>query len=63
MDPARVDDVYVDALRPELLLLINRVDEGHKTAGNDTESGYAVVNVVSRKHVLSEAILELPPLL
>jgi hypothetical protein len=38
MDPARIDDVHVDALRPELLLLINRVDEGHETDGHDAGS-------------------------
>jgi hypothetical protein len=63
VNPARVDDVHVDALRPELLLLINRVDEGHETDGHDAGLGYEVVSVVSEKHVLSEAILELPPLL
>jgi hypothetical protein len=46
VNPTRVDDVHVDALWPELLLLIHRVDEGHETASHDVESGYEVVNLV-----------------
>jgi hypothetical protein len=47
MDPARVDDVHVDALWPELLLLIHGVNEGHKATSNNAKSGYEVANVVS----------------